>query len=160
MEKVLIVDDDVSIVESLKFALRDKYDLYLAYDSKTALDHYLNNEIAVTILDLKLGNENGMELYSRIREINPQAIVVIITAYGTIRSSIEAIKSGIFYYLTKPIDLEELELLISKGIEMNKLYEQINYLNKEARGKYEDYGIVAKSNSMKSVLNTVEKVKT
>ncbi len=78
MEKVLIVDDDVSIVESLKFALRDKYDLYLAYDSKTALDHYLNNEIAVTILDLKLGNENGMELYSRIREINHKQLLSLL----------------------------------------------------------------------------------
>lgn len=159
MEKILIVDDDVSIVESLKFALRDKYDLYLAYDSKTALEHYLNNRISVTILDLKLGNENGMELYSRIREINSHAIVIIVTAYGTIRSSIEAIKGGIFYYLTKPIDLQELELLIAKGIEMNKLYEQIDHLNEEVREKYEDHGIIAKSDSMKSVLNTVEKVK-
>lgn len=159
MEKVLIVDDDISIVESLKFAFKNKYDLYLANNMDQALEYYLDNDIAISILDLKLGNEDGLELYEKIRDINPEALVIIVTAHGTIRSSIEAIKSGIFHYLTKPIDLKELEFLIAKGIEINQLYKRINLLGEEARKKFEDYGIVAKSNSMKNILNTVEKIK-
>jgi len=159
MEKILIVDDDVAIVESLRFALKDMYQLYLTYNAADALEHYKNNDIAVTILDLKIGNDDGMEVYSRISEINPHAVVIIITAFGTIKSTIEAIKSGIFYYLAKPIDLKELELLISKGVEMNSLYRQISRLSEESRQKYYDHGIIAKSSIMKSVLNTVDKVK-
>lgn len=159
MEKVLIVDDDISIVESLKFAFKNKYDLYLANNVEQALEYYLDNDIAISILDLKLGNEDGLELYEKIRDINPEALVIIVTAHGTIKSSIEAIKSGIFHYLTKPIDLKELEFLIAKGIEINQLYKRINLLGEEARKKFEDYGIVAKSNSMKNILNTVEKIK-
>lgn len=159
MEKILIVDDDIAIVESLRFALKDVYDLYIAYNSADAWELYNNNDIAVTILDLKIGSDDGMEMYRRISEINSHAVVIIITAFGTIKSTIEAIKSGIFYYLVKPIDLKELELLISKGVEMNSLYRQISRLNEESRQKYCDHGIIAKSSVMKSVLNTVDKVK-
>lgn len=164
MEKILIVDDNMYVVESLKFALKDKYDLYLAYNSKTALEHYTNNKIAVTILDIKFGKDNGLKLFHKIREINSQAIVIVATAYQNVNCDnfkyiAEAIRSGIFFYLTEPIDFKELELLIANGVEMYKLYEQINYLNEEARKNHKDYGIIAKSNSMKSVLNTIEKIK-
>lgn len=159
MGKVLIIDDDIAIVESLKFAFKDKYKLLLAYNSKTALEFYKNNDVLVTILDLKLGNEDGMDIYYKIRDMNPDAVVIIITAYGTIKSSIEAIKSGIFYYLTKPIDIKELEFLIAKGIEINNLYQQLNELSEEKRHKYNDHGIISNSYKMKSVLNTIEKVK-
>lgn len=159
MEKILIVDDDVAIMESLRFALKDMYQLYLAYNAEDALEYYKNNDIAVTILDLKIGNDDGMKVFSRISEINPHAVVIIITAFGTIKSTIEAIKSGIFYYLVKPIDLKELELLIAKGVEMNNLYAQISRLSEGNRQKYYDYGIIAESSAMKSVLNMVDKVK-
>ena len=117
----------------MKFAFKNQYKVYLAYNSEEALEHYTNNEISVTILDLKLGNEDGMELYSKIKDMNPEAVVIIVTAYGTIKSSIEAIRSGVFHYLTKPIDIKELEFLIAKGAEVNNLYKQINFLSAESR---------------------------
>jgi two-component system response regulator AtoC len=159
MERVLIVDDDEAIVESLKFAFKNQYKVYLAYNSKEALEHYTNNEISVTILDLKLGNEDGMELYTKIKKINPEAVVIIVTSYGTIKSSIEAIRSGVFHYLTKPIDIKELEFLIAKGTEVNNLYKQINFLSAESREKYVKDGIIGESNAIKSILNTIEKIK-
>lgn len=159
MENILIVDDDIAIVESLRFALKDKYELHLAYNAADALKYYNNNDIAVAILDLKIGNDDGMEVFVKIKEINPHAVVIIITAFGTIKSTIEAIKSGIFYYLTKPIDLKELELLIAKGVEMNNLYGQISRLREESRQKYYDHGIITLSTIMKSILDTVDKVK-
>lgn len=159
MENILIVDDDVSIVETFKFALKKKYNLFLSHNSKDALYHFMNNDIAVTLLDLKLGNEDGMELYREIKEINPKAVVIIITAFGTIKSSIDAIKSGIFNYLTKPINLKELEFLIAKGVEVHNLYKQLKALEEETRQTYYDYGIISKSESMRNVLNTVEKIK-
>ncbi len=164
MERILIVDDDIYVVESLKFALKDKYDVYSAYNSKTALELYTNNKIAVTILDMKFGKDNGLELYHKIREINLQAIVIITTVNGNLCNEnakfvVEAIKSGVFFYLTKPVDCKELELLIAKGVEINRLYEQISYLNEEAKQNHQNYGIIAKSDSMKNLLNTVEKIK-
>lgn len=159
MEKILIVDDDVSIIESLKFAFKNKYELFLAHNIEDAWEHYDNNNISVTILDLRLGNQDGMNLYNRIREHNKEAIVIIVTAYGTIKSSIEAIKDGVFHYLTKPIDLGELDFLIKKGIKVDNLYKQLNILCENTRKDYEDFGIVSKSDSMKSILNIVEKIK-
>lgn len=159
MRNILIVDDDIAIVESLKFAFKDKYNLFLHYEAEPAFNCYLREDISVTILDLKLGSEDGMDLYERIKDVNPEAVVIIITGYGTIQSSVEAIKKGVFYYLTKPIDLKELEILIEKGIEVDDLHRKINELDKRAKSKYEDFGIIAKSDSMKRVLNTIEKIK-
>jgi len=159
MEKILIVDDDVAIVQSLRFAFKKQYELLLAYNSHEAISYYKNNEIAVTILDLKLGNEDGMELYNKIKEINPNSVVIIVTAFGTIKSSIEAIKSGIFQYLTKPIDLKELEFSIAKGIEVNNLHNKINKLEEKNLNSYESLGIITKSKSMDMILKRINKVK-
>lgn len=159
MDKILIVDDDVSIVESLKFAFKSKYELFLAHNIEKALEYYNNNDIAVTILDLKLGNQDGMDLFNHIIEIDSEAIVIIVTAYGTIKSSIEAIKEGVFHYLTKPIDLIELDFIIAKGIKVNNLYKKLDVLCENSRKDYEDFGIISKSESMRGILNIVEKIK-
>ncbi|WP_352418343.1 sigma-54 dependent transcriptional regulator [Proteiniborus sp.] len=159
MNKLLIIDDDISICESLKYAFKKKYELFFAHEPVRAMEYFNHNDIDVILLDLKLGKWNGMDLYYSFREQKPNAIVIIMTAFGTIKSSIEAIKKGVFNYITKPIDLTELEVIIEKGIELNNLYKKVNYLGEELRKKHEQEGIVANSDNMKVVLSTVNKVK-
>lgn len=159
MKNIMIVDDDVSICESLRFALSERYNLHIAYEPNSALEIYLSNDIDVIILDLKLGKYDGLELYNNLRNINPKIPVIIITAYGTIKSSIEAIKKGVFNYMTKPIDLNELEVVIEKALEFNKLNKKVEYLSEELYSQYQSLGVVAKSKSMTKVLERVEKVK-
>ncbi len=159
MDKLLIVDDDIAICESLKYAFKKKYELFFAHEPAKAMEHFNHNEIDVVLLDLKLGKWDGMDLYYSLRERNPNAVVIIMTAFGTIKSSIEAIKKGVFNYITKPIDLSELEFIVEKGVELNNLYKQVSYLGEELRKKHEQDGIVARSDKMKNVLSTVNKVK-
>lgn len=159
MNKILIVDDDISVCESLKFAFKGKYEMYFAYEPSKAIEHFMKEDIEVILLDLKLGKWDGMDLYRDIRKIDENIPVIIITAYGTIKSSVEAIKQGVFHYVTKPMDLSELEFMIEKGIELNNLYKQIDSLNEELRKKNEMEGIVAKSKSMERVMEIVNKVK-
>ena len=158
-KKILIIDDDIAICDSLKIALNDRYEVFIASTPSEALNCILNYDIAVTVLDLKLGKYNGMDLYLEIKRIDPKAVVIIITAFGSIRSSIDAIKKGLFHYITKPIDLTELNLFIEKGIIFNDLHKQIKYLSEQIKRQYELNGIIAKSANMQSALNIIEKTK-
>ena len=159
MEKILIIDDDQAILESLKFALKSKYKCYFAQNKKDALDIYREEEISVTILDLKLEDDNGFDVYEKIRSMNPDAVVIMITAFGTIQSSVEAIQKGIFHYLSKPINLNDLRFVIDKGVEVAALYRKINRLSSVGLDKYEEQGIIAHAQNMKDVLKVVDKVK-
>lgn len=156
---MLIIDDDVAIAESLRFALRKEYDLYFATNIADALSIYQAQEISVIVLDLKLGNENGMDLYYKLKEINPEVVVIIITAFGTIESSVEAIKSGIFQYLTKPIDLEDLRFSLSKAVEMDKLHRRVKFAEDDKIKSLENYGLIFYSDKMNEIMHTVNKVK-
>lgn len=159
MEKMLIIDDDAAINESLRFAFKDMYELFFATSSAEVKRIFVSQDIDITLLDLKLGNYDGMDLFSEIKGINPNAVIIIITAYGTIDSSINAIKKGAFHYLTKPIELSELKLFVEKGIIFNNLHKRINYLNEKLKREQELNGIIAKSSCMQKVLEIVEKIK-
>lgn len=157
--KILIVDDDVAIAESLRFALRKDYELFFATGIDEALTIYDKNEIAAIVLDLKLGNENGMDLYAKLKEINSEVVVIIITAFGTIESSVEAIKSGVFQYLTKPINLDELKFSLARAVEMDSLHRRVKDAEDEKLKGLENYGVISHSEKMKQIMQTVEKVK-
>lgn len=159
LDNVLIIDDDIAVCESLKFAFQKKYNLSIANDPQTAKTLFMTHEIDVILLDLKLGNSDGMALFYELKAIEEGVVVIIMTAYGTIKSSIEAIKKGVFNYITKPLDLEEIEFNIEKGLEFKRLLTQINYLNEELKQRNEIDGIISKSPIMHKILQTVDKVK-
>ncbi|SCZ79881.1 sigma-54-dependent transcriptional regulator [Acidaminobacter hydrogenoformans] len=158
MRKVLIIDDDIAVCDSLKFAFRRKYDCSFANDELIAKKLFKQYDFDVVLLDMRLGKSDGMSLFYELKSLNEHVVVIIMTAFGTIKSSIDAIKKGAFDYITKPIDLDEIELTIEKGIEHNKLLSEIHYLNQKLK-KCELEGTVFKSRAMQKILQTVEKVK-
>ncbi len=159
MKKILIIDDDILICETLRFALKDKYRIFTATNIKEAINIYNSEQINLIITDLRLSQESGMDLFYKIRAINSNAVVILMTAYGSVELIIKAIKEGVFHYINKPIDLNELELIIEQGLKFSELYKEIEYLNERLNTKYSDYGIVAESPAMKKVIQTIEKVK-
>jgi len=118
MEKLLIVDDDLSILRVLKMRLESEgYQVEAASDIEGAKDLAVRNEYELAILDLKLPGGNGIDLMKSIHETDPNLPVIILTAYGTIESAIEAMKEGAYIYLKKPFNYRELLLQIRNGIE-------------------------------------------
>jgi two-component system response regulator AtoC len=159
MEKVLIIDDDPAICSSLSFALSDSFEVLSATDPREALYYLEREDVAVTILDLRLGPVDGLQVLREIRRIDPRSVIIVLTAYGTIRSSVEAMKGGAFYYLTKPVDSKELKTLIERGVEIRNLYKQVEALSNELRKQYEVSGIVGRSKAIHRVLDMVDRVK-
>lgn len=156
MFKVLVIDDESSICTALSFALEDNYEVFTAKDEKTALTIINEVDINIILLDLRLGDENGIEVLKKIKIVNKEIMVIMMTAFGTIESSVEAIKNGAFYYITKPINMEELDLLMKKAEEYIGLNSKIKYLSDKVD---KNYNIIGSSSKMKEVFNLIDRVK-
>lgn len=158
MYNLLIVDDETSICTSLSFALEDNYSVFTSNDEEDAIKIISEHEIDMVLLDLKLGESDGIQVLKKIKSIKPEVVVIIMTAFGTIESSVEAMKSGSFYYITKPINIEELTLLLMKGEEYIKLNTKIKYLSNQIE-EDSKYNIIGSSKKIKQVFDLIDRVK-
>lgn len=159
MQKLLIVDDEISICNSLRFALEDEYEIYTAEDEESAMKIISSMDISIVLLDLRLGNTDGISLLKKIKSLSPRTAVLIMTAYGSIESSVEAIKSGAFYYITKPINIDELLLLLEKARENIALNEKIQDLSSQIYQRNTYYNLIGNSKKMQEVYELIDRVK-
>ncbi|MCM3653251.1 sigma-54-dependent transcriptional regulator [Metabacillus litoralis] len=156
---VLIVDDEPAIGSSLRFALETDYDVTATTHVPEAYELLSKQRIDVILLDWRLGEYNGLEVLTKMKEIQPQTSIIMMTAYGTIESSVEAMKRGAYHYITKPLDIDELHILIQKTLEHQELHNKIRQLN-ETIEKIKGYDqMIGKSQVMRQVFSIIDKVK-
>ena len=159
MRYLLIVDDEPAICASLSFALEDEFRVFEAHTAQAALEAVRQKDIDVVLLDLKLGQTDGMEVLQQMKREKPALVIIMMTAFGSIHSSVAAMKAGAFYYITKPLDMDELRMLLGKAIEYLGLESRVQYLNSKLTEAYEVDGIVGKSALMRQVLVQIEKLR-
>ncbi|MDU5081690.1 sigma-54 dependent transcriptional regulator [uncultured Tissierella sp.] len=158
MEKILIADDEKNICDSLKFALEDSYEVFTTQDANQVMEILYSENIDVVLLDLKIGKIDGITVLKDIKSKLRNVQVIVVTAYGSIKSSINAMKEGAFHYITKPIDMEELYLYVEKAIEYKNLNYSLTNLKKILHERYSFKEIVGNSDKLRLFLNRVEKV--
>ena len=159
MRYLLIVDDEPAICASLSFALEDEFRVFEAHTAQAALEAVRQKDIDVVLLDLKLGQTDGMEVLQQMKREKPALVIIMMTAFGSIHSSVAAMKAGAFYYITKPLDMDELRMLLGKAVEYLGLESRVQYLNSKLTEAYEVDGIVGKSALMRQVLAQIEKLR-
>ena len=159
MEKLLIIDDEASICTSLSFALEDEYQIFTAENETEAFQILQKHDISILLLDLRLGNCDGIQLLRQIKAQKPDIMVIMMTAYGTIESSVEAIKAGAFYYISKPINIDELHLLLLKAKEYMSLNSRIKYLTDQINLNQGHYNIIGTSKKITHIFDLIERVK-
>ena len=159
MRHLLIVDDEPAICASLSFALEDEFRVFEAHTAQAALAAVRQKDIDIVLLDLKLGQTDGMEVLQQMKREKPALVIIMMTAFGSIHSSVAAMKAGAFYYITKPLDMDELRMLLGKAIEYLGLESRVQYLNSKLTEAYEVDGIVGKSALMRQVLVQIEKLR-
>ncbi|MFY0546362.1 sigma-54-dependent transcriptional regulator [Brevibacillus sp. H7] len=159
MPNLLILDDEPAICSSLSFALEDEYTVWTAKEAEAGLELVRREPIDCILLDLNLGHANGLELLPQLKEIRPEAIVIMMTAYGTIESSVAAMKAGAYHYLTKPLHLDEVKLLLRKALEFQQLHRQVKVLSAAVKQQQSYAGIIGKSQPMLKLFQLIEKVK-
>jgi len=123
--KVLVIEDNKVLNNTLVRSLQNYYDVYGTTDPEMALNHLENEFVDVVISDIKLPKINGLDLLKKIKEISGDIHVMLITGYGTVEEAVDAIKSGAYDYLLKPVDIEVLKLKLSQISETINIKERI-----------------------------------
>ena len=154
MDRLLIVDDDLNILKVLKMRLESEgYQVETASQMEAVKDLVAKNEYDLAVFDLKLSGGNGIDLMKNIHDVDPNLSVIILTAYGTIESAVEAMKEGAYIYLTKPFDYRELLLQVKNGIEKSNLSREVKRLRSIVRQNHTIQNIVGQSEIMKKVFD-------
>lgn len=156
---VYIIDDEPSICVSLQLALKNLYRVKTFTSSLPALANMEAEGADIVLLDLRLGEENGLEVLERIKRIDPNTEVIMMTAFGSIDTSVNAMQKGAFTYLTKPINIEELEVIMQQASNIRKLNEQIYYLSDQLESKSRFDAIIGESAPMQRVYMLIDRVK-
>ena len=154
--RILVVDDDSNLLEIIRLRLESaKYKVTTALTGELAIDAIKKEVFDLAVIDLQLSNMNGISLMKDIHLIHPYIPVIILTAYGTIESSVEAMQKGAYTYLTKPFDPRELLFQIENALEKNRLTSEIRRLKGLLEEKYDFANIIAKSEKMQIILGQV-----
>jgi nitrogen regulation protein NR(I) len=128
MQTILIVDDDKSIRYSLKRMMEEKYSILTAQNGEEALDRVKGGSPDLIIMDIKMPGRNGIDVLKEIKSIDPKSLVIIMTAYGTTDTAIEAMKYGAFDYILKPFPIPQMKGLVEKALTLRKLMkEEVTY---------------------------------
>jgi len=154
--KILIVDDDMSHRQMLEAVLMaDGFLVSHAEDGQKAIESVEAGFFDLILMDIRMNRMSGIEAMKQIKEISPGIPIIIMTAYASVDTAVDALKSGAFDYLTKPLDIEELRILINKAIYHRQL-EQENRFLKERIGKHFDFSnIIGQSEAMKQLFDTI-----
>ena len=118
-----------------------------------------NHEIHVSLLDLRLGQEDGVFICKTIKERFPNVEVILMTAYGSVKTAVDAMRNGSFNYITKPVDLDELKVVIEKAIEHRSLNERVKDLSQTLENKYGVEGIIGESKPMAQLFYQINRLK-
>ena len=154
--RILVVDDDSNLLEIIRLRLESaKYMVTAVLTGELAIEAIKKEVFDLAVIDLHLSNMNGISLMKDIHLINPNIPVIILTAYGTIESSVEAMQKGAYTYLTKPFDPRELLFQIENALEKHRLTSEIRRLKGLLEEKYDFANIIAKSEKMQVVLGQV-----
>ena len=157
--KVLVIDDDASLRRVMEMQLEEiGCDVVAVASGKEALAVLEEVTPALVITDLRIPGMSGMDILKLLRADHPELTVIMVTAYGTVRTAVEAMKAGAYDYLTKPIDYDELTLVVNRALEHQQLLEEVRNLRLTLDEKYGFESIIGRSKALLRVLEMTSRV--
>jgi two-component system NtrC family response regulator len=157
--KILVIDDDTSLRRVLEYNLQEAgYDVTPAASGEEGLRLFDEETPGLVITDMKMPGMDGMQVLKGVRERSPEALVIMITAFGTVDVAVEAMKAGAYDYITKPFNREELRLTVAKAFKLRGLTDENRRLKDELSDKADYRTIVGTSKGMERVFEMVRKV--
>jgi DNA-binding NtrC family response regulator len=157
--RILIVDDEVNARTALAELLREEgYHVETAADGFKALPKLEEEEPDLVLTDLKMPGLDGLELMAKVRERDPECVVVLMTAFGAVETAVKAMRQGASDYITKPVNMEELVLVLARELERKRLRAETGALRERLAAKHRISSIVGASPVMQKVFDTVMQV--
>src|SRR5437763_5067311 len=159
MGRILVADDHDSLRRGIVRALSDaRHDVDEAPNGNIAIEKLHEGQYDVVLSDLKMGGSDGMDVLRTAKALHPTSAVILMTAFGSTHTAVEAMKIGAFDFVQKPFEIEEMELKIEKAIELRHLKYQVDYLRHTQQDIYDFDRIVGASGALQQVLTIVKKV--
>src|SRR5512135_730645 len=158
---ILIVDDDGVMKETISGVLNKRgYEMFSVGSGNEALLTIKKNVIDLILLDIRLPDIDGLEVLKKIKEFDTEILVIMMTAFSDVQTAVSAMKSGAYDYINKPFELEELRLLIEKGLETKSLINEVRRLHRQQKEKYQDnhiYGVSPQIHYVKELIGMISK---
>src|SRR5213595_2195059 len=155
---ILIVDDEKHTRDGLRRLLANEYDVYVAGDIAGAMNVLEREQIDVLLTDLRLGAEDGMQLIDRALKMPQPPICIMMTAYGSVDTAVEAMKRGAYDFVTKPLNLDKVEMLIARALRDSKLEQENQSLRQQVDKRYGLENMIGDSPALHEVLDTIRQV--
>jgi two-component system, NtrC family, response regulator AtoC len=155
---ILIVDDEKHTREGLRQSLEEEFDVYTAGNADEALNVLNSDQIDLVLTDLRLGGEDGMTLIERILQRPRPPVCILMTAYGSIATAVEAMKRGAYDFVTKPVNIDELGIKISRAIKGQQTEQENLHLKLQVDKRFGLENIIGESKAMHDIFDTVRQV--
>jgi len=157
--KILIVDDEPTHLKMLETVLTaEGFELQKANDGQTAIEAVEERFYDLILMDVRMSRMDGIEALKRIKEISPGIPVIIMTAYASVNTAVDALKSGAYDYLTKPLDIDELKILVQKALRHQQLEKENIFLKEQLKGRFDFSNIIGQSPMMLHLFETISLV--
>ncbi|MBI3752942.1 MAG: sigma-54-dependent Fis family transcriptional regulator [Deltaproteobacteria bacterium] len=158
-EKILIVDDEKGIRDFLEIMLKkDGYRVNTASSGEEAIKLFNSTSYALVISDIRMKDMDGVELLKKIKEINPETIVLLVTAYASVDTAIDAMKAGAYDYITKPFKIDEVKHIIKNALDRKRLEAENILLKKELKSRYGFANLIGASPKMLEIYEIIKRV--
>ena len=155
---VLIAEDEEKMRRILELNLQDQYQILLAKDGEEALRLFKENEVNLLLTDMRMPERDGLSLLHEVKRLRPEIPVILITAYGTIESAVNAMKEGAMDYLLKPVKMEEVELVIERALLQADLIDENRQLKEEIKSLHGLDTIISKHPKIVEIMEIVRQV--
>ena len=156
--KLLVVDDEKNTRDALRRALEDAFEVYLAVNVESAQNILKADSMDVVLTDLRLGSESGMDMIKLCQKQSPPPPCIVMTAYGSVESAVEAMRQGAYDYLTKPLDLDRAQLLLKRAVQTIRVEQENQNLRAQLDRSFGLDRILGRSGEMEKVLDRVRQV--
>jgi Nif-specific regulatory protein len=155
---VLIADDEPNIRRVLEAMFtKDGFTVLTAENGKRAIDLASSNSIDILISDLIMPDMTGVEVLRAVKQLQPDSAAIMVTAYGTIKTAVDAMRLGAYNYITKPFDVDEMRVLVKKALEHRNLKEENTQLKQQLKTNYRMENIVGSSGRMQELFKVIER---
>lgn len=155
---LLIVDDEKHTREGLRSSLDDSFDVYVASDIAGAMGVLERENVDLVLTDLRLGGEDGMQLIDKVLARAHPPVVVMMTAYGSVDAAVEAMRRGAYDFVTKPVNIDRLEILLHRALRSVKVEAEVVELKKQVEKRYGLERLIGESQVMQEVYETIKQV--